>query len=467
MLKLQRIFKNYEETGSLAEQVNLYGFIGPEAFLTKSGETGVILEVRGVDSECLDQAAIDGYTKRLESALKLFDENCRLYQYLFKRNNQTIPYRLYANPVVDAAIANRIRYLQSKAGSLFGLSVFYVLLYRRSEIASRLASILSGFLEHPAKNFWKLCAQSFSTNKTILLLGKDLEEAQASVLGKARNFILQVSDFLPVRILGKHEAFAVLKRTLNFDPEKLGAARLKHDTFLDYYLPESHIECHRRHLRVDDDYVKVLTLKEPSAQSFPLIFRRLLEVEANYHIVTEWKKEDSGKTRRTIQAKRRHFHNTKRSFASQMSLGDAPPRRTSCSMIPRKPRCGSLDEEPRRRSRSPEIISGLFSLTVVIYDRDLAKVERACAEFYKVFSVHDAQLYEEKYNLLNAFLAAVPGNHVFNLRYLYLLNTNYADFSFLFTLDSGDARNRHLRAEYLAVLETNHHTPYFSESPLP
>ena len=55
MLKLQRIFKNYEETGSLAEQVNLYGFIGPEVFLTKSGETGVVLEVRGVDYECLDQ----------------------------------------------------------------------------------------------------------------------------------------------------------------------------------------------------------------------------------------------------------------------------------------------------------------------------------------------------------------------------------------------------------------------------
>ena len=104
---------------------------------------------------------------------------------------------------------------------------------------------------------------------------------------------------------------------------------------------------------------------------------------------------------------------------------------------------------------------GQFSLTVVIYDLDLAKVDRACAEFYKVFSVHDAQLYEEKYNLLNAFLAAVPGNHVFNLRYLYLLNTNYADFSFLFTLHCGEPRNRHLRQEYLAVLETNHHTPYF------
>jgi len=40
---------------------------------------GVILEVRGVDYECLDSASIDGFTKRLESALKLFDENYRLY----------------------------------------------------------------------------------------------------------------------------------------------------------------------------------------------------------------------------------------------------------------------------------------------------------------------------------------------------------------------------------------------------
>jgi hypothetical protein len=41
---------------------------------------------------------------------------------------------------------------------------------------------------------------------------------------------------------------------------------------------------------------------------------------------------------------------------------------------------------------------GEFSLTVVIYDLDLAKVEAACADFYKVFSIADAQLLEERYN---------------------------------------------------------------------
>jgi type IV secretion/conjugal transfer VirB4 family ATPase len=458
MLRLSRIFKNYGETGSLSEQVNLYGFIGPEVFLTKSGEVGLILEVQGVDYECLDSRSIDGFTKRLESALKLFDENCRVYQYLFKHNNETIPYKLYGTPVVDAAIRNRIAYLASKSDTLFSLSVYYVVLYRESEAAHRLAGVLREFSRSPRKGFAELAAQ-LSSKKQVLALGEHVDRAQSVLLEKARGFLLQVSDFLPAQILGKQEAFRVLKRTLNFDPRKLEAAKLKHDTFLDYYLPESHLECHRRHLRLDDYYVKVLTLKEPAAQSFPLILKRLLEVEANFHVVTEWMKEDGGKTRRTIQAKRRHFHNTKRSFFSQVNMNDAPAQ----DML--------LDDSKESRVRElgegiKEIelegnYFGLFSLAVVIYDLDLNRVERACAEFYKVFSVHDAQLYQERFNLLNSFLATVPGNHPFNLRYLYLLNTNYADFSFLFTLHSGEPRNGHLRAEYLAVLETNHHTPYF------
>ncbi len=458
MLRLSGIFKNYRETGSLNEQVNLFGFIGPHVFLTKTGDVGVILEVRGVDYECLDAAAIDGFTKRLESALKLFDENCRVYQYLFKRNNETIPYKLYANPVVDAAIKNRIAYLAGKADMLFSLSVYFVVLYEGFQASHKLASALTHLTSDPKRAIAELRAH-FSTRKQTVVLGRHVSEAETTLLQKARSFILHVSDFLAVRLLDKQEAFGILKKTLNFNPAKLELAKLKYDTFLDYYLPESPIECHRGHLRVDDYYVKVLTLKEPSAQSFPLIFKRLLEVEANYYVVTEWKKEDSGKTRRAIQAKRRHFHNTKRSFMSQVNLNDAAPQDVLLD--------DSKESQVRELGEGIKEIElhgnyfGHFSLTVVIYDLDLAKLDRACADFYKVFSVHDAQLYEEKYNLLNAFLAAVPGNHVFNLRTLYLLNTNYADFSFLFTLHCGQPRNAHLRQEYLAVLETNHHTPYF------
>jgi type IV secretion/conjugal transfer VirB4 family ATPase len=458
MLKLARIVRNYEEAGALNGQINLYGFLSDCVFLTKSGELGVILEVRGVDFECLDDASIDALTKRLESAFRLFDENYRIYQYLFKRNNPGVPYQLYGNAIVDAAILNRIRYLESKADKLFSLSLYYVVLFEGSRAARTIASVLTEIPERPLESLRELRAW-FSTQKQVVLEERELSRAESILLQKTSSFLLQVQDFVSVRILDKQDAFRVLTQILNFAPMKIEHARLKHDTFLDYYVCGSHLECHRGHLRVDDYYVKVLTLKEPSAQSFPLILKRLLEVQANFYVVTEWKKEDAGKTRRVIQAKRRHFHNTKRSFFSQVNLNDAPAQDVLLD--------DSKESQVRELGEGIKELElhgnyfGQFSLTMVVYDLEMAAVDRASAEFYKVFSVHDAQLYEERYNLLNAFLAAVPGNHAFNLRYLYLLNTNYADYSFLFTLDSGHPHNAHLRQEYLAVLETNHGTPYF------
>jgi type IV secretion/conjugal transfer VirB4 family ATPase len=458
MLRLERIFRNYEETGSLNERVNLYGFIDQNAFLTKTGDLGLVLEVQGVDYECLDDQTVDGLTKRLESALKLFDENYRVYQYLFKRNSPAIPHTLYGKPVVDAAIRSRIAYLADKAENLFSVAIYFVVLFEGFRYARNFRAVLAELPAQPRKALGELLA-AFSTRKQLVLMEREVERARAILERKARSFLLQVSDFLPARLLDKHEAFRVLQRTLNFAAHKNELATLRYDTFLDWQLAESHVECHRGYLRVDDDYVKVLTLKEPSAQSFPLIFKKLMDVPGNFHVVTEWKKEDSGKTRRVIQAKRRHFHNTRHSFFSQVNLNDAAPHDVLLD--------DSKESQVRELGKGIEEIElygnyfGRFSLTVVVYDRNLAKVERACADFYKVFSVHDAQLYEEKYNLLNAFLAAVPGNHVFNLRSLYLLNTNYADFSFLFTLSCGEPRNQHLRQEYLALLETNHGTPYF------
>jgi len=323
MLRLQRIFKNYDETGSFNEQVSLYGFVDSHVFLTKTGDLGVILEVQGVDYECLDGSTLDGLTKRLESALKLFDDNYRIYQYLFKRNNESIPYKLYGKPVVDAAIQNRLAYFAGKADTLFALTIYYVILFEGFRNTRKFGSTLLEILKRPTEALSELLAY-FSARKQVLLLDTEMGKHQATLLQKAESFILQVSDFLPVRLLDKQEAFRILKKTLNFAPTKIESARLKYDTFLDYYLCESHLECHRGHLRLDDYFVRVLTLKEPSAQSFPLIFKRLLEVQTNYHVVTEWKKEDPGETRRVIQSKRRHFHNTKHSFISQVNLNDAP-----------------------------------------------------------------------------------------------------------------------------------------------
>ena len=94
-----------------------------------------------------------------------------------------------------------------------------------------------------------------------MLLEEEIVRAQAALEQKIESFILQVNDFSPVKLLEKSKAFCVLKQILNFAPEKSQSATLKHDTFLDYYLCESQLECHRGLLRVDDFYLKFSRLK--------------------------------------------------------------------------------------------------------------------------------------------------------------------------------------------------------------
>ena len=460
MLRLASALRCYRDTGSLNEHINLFGFIDDHTFLTKSGDVGVVLAVGGVDYECLDANRIDSCTKRLESAFKILDGPCRIYQYLFKRKALEIPHRKYENPIVSAAIDNRISYLKGKADSLYELTIYFIVLFEDSS-AKQAAIRALATTGHDKHRVWCELKATLSSQKQVLLLESEVERAQATLFQKVSSFILQVNDFLPIELLGRRKAFRVLKRILNFAPHKLQFAELKQDTFLDYYLCESHLECHRGFLRVDDFYAKILTLKEPSMHSFPLIFQKLLEVQGNFFIVTEWKKEEPDKTRGRIHSRRRHFHNTKRSLVSYMNTSDTPAAAQDILIDDSKEaQVQSLGQALKELEVNGNYF-GEYSLTVVVYDLDLARVETACADFYKIFSIHDAQLYEERYNLLNAYLSTVPGNSAFNLRRLYITNANHADYSFLFTLHGGDPENHHLRKEYLAVLETSHHTPYF------
>ena len=106
MLRIDRILKPWNESGALNAQINLYGFWNDEVFLTKSGDLGIVLRVRGVDYESLDQAAQEYAVKRLEAALKIFGPGFHVYQYLLKTNRPNIPFESSDDPVVKRRSIN-------------------------------------------------------------------------------------------------------------------------------------------------------------------------------------------------------------------------------------------------------------------------------------------------------------------------------------------------------------------------
>jgi type IV secretion/conjugal transfer VirB4 family ATPase len=275
------------------------------------------------------------------------------------------------------------------------------------------------------------------------------------------SFVVQLQDAVRLELLDVQAGFHVFSRLLNYAPDKSDSMRLYSDEGIDFQLANSALECHRDHLALDDYYVRVLTLKEPPAQTFPNLLAALLELPSNFIAVTEWSREDNFAMRKAINSQRRHHHNSKASMMNYASWRDQPTRPDEVLIDDAEvAHVADLGQNLRAMEIEGHYF-GQFSLTVILYGLDPTRVERGVAECFKVFSTHDAALFDERYNLLNAWLAAVPGNDAYNLRRFWLMNTNYADLAFLFSHSTGEPWNRHLDREYLALLETDHGTRYF------
>ena len=458
MLRLHKVIKPWKEADSLNDNINLYGFWSETAFLTKSGDVGMVLNVPGVDYESLDYNSQDYSVKRLESAQKSFGSGFRVYQYLFKSNRPEIPFESYDDPIVQTEVNHRREFFAAKRDHLYQVEIFYCVLLQGAQSKTRIGSALGRLVNDPAGGFGELKAQ-FSNGGMKTLLRTQIEHDVALLEQRVRAFIHQLSDFMRIDILNQNGQFRFFRRLLNYDDWRIAGAP-KSTQFLDYQTVNSDIEAERDYLRVGDHFVRVLTMKEAIGETRPLVLDALLKIPGNFYVVTEWAPITTDKARKEVTKRRRHFNISKTGFISQ--LGNDQTKTN--------PRDVLVDESKQvdienlgdcLRALGEGQSLGEFSLTIVVYSRDSRELERLVGEFSGVFTNADGSLVAETYNQLNAYFAAVPGNYAFNLRRLYLLNTNYADLSFLFTILPGDRRNQHLGTEYLAVLETDNSTPYF------
>jgi type IV secretion/conjugal transfer VirB4 family ATPase len=463
MYKVENITKDWKEAGSLQAHINLYGFWDEHCFLTKTGDLGSVLRIGGIDYESLDHAGRDHAVRRLEAAFRSLDDKTRLYQVLFKRNRPAIPHAEYENPLVRAAVEQRSAFLQSKADRLYSIEIYWVVMVDGKVAKTGLFHALSQLSKSPRKGIREL-KTLFSGQRQRTLLYRQIERDRLLLRQKIQSLSGQLSDLTTVELLGAEKIFRLDRRLVNFRPSKIdeevNGAPLAGTRHLDWQICDSELEAHRGYLRLDDDFVRVLTLKELPGETRPLLLQGLFDIPANFHVVTEWHPVDNAKTRKEIASRRRHHHNSKTSFIS--NLQDRQNTGSQDELIDDSKAAAVAELGNALTAMGMEGKTfGEFMLSVVIYDEDRMKVEHAVAEFQKLFTQHDGLLYEERYNLLNAFFATVPGNKQFNLRKQWALNSNYADLSFLFTVDRGSQWNPHLEREYIAALETTHGTPYY------
>jgi type IV secretion system protein VirB4 len=397
-----------EEAAPLHLRVGVYEFLDDGVFVCKNGQIGKVYALAGRDGECLDDSEIDEFTQAWERVMGLLDENFTLYQYLIRWNNEI---KLFIVPLC--------------AAPGFKVSQWSAEKEIRHHRAKRLAQF-------------------------------------NSLTSVSRSSAEQAGCLAP---LNQQETFRFLRLLLNFSDEKrtliLNPSRPDR---LDEQIVDTDIEGWEDHLRADNHHVKAMTLTNAAPEdSNPMMFCDLLGVDANFHVVTEWRrfKDSSAVVRKQADFmwKMRISIFKQMANAASSSAGKEnakPEERKNKAQLENVDELDTAVADIQNRG----LTTGEFSLSVVVYDESREKMERAATEIKTVFARREFHLFEERHNLFRCLWATVPGGSCFQRRRLKLMNTNAADYSLIWKPDTGDASNVHLKSPNLLTLETRQKTSY-------
>jgi len=452
VIRVDRIFRDYLESGALNEQIAIWGFVDASTFLTKAGDVGVVFEMKGPDPTALTHEERQRMTHQFESALRLLNERVRVYQYFIKQQLRPFAPAVAPRALAAESFQRRAAYLNERRSRLFTINHYLVLVLEHDRLSGVHRSFRDLF-----KQPIEVVRERLSLRDTVTLLEAQLDQSIRSLEHLAASICVQLVD-CRLRKLPKLEAFKVLRRLVNFEPHVVDGASLRYDTHVDYFLADSPVECYRDHLRVGSRIVTALSMKEPPSRTYAHMLSDLVRIPCEFIACLEWQRFSNDKVRRDIHARRRHFFNKRVSLVNYVS-----PETQADEMLV-DDSAGAMVSQLGDALVEIEANGHFFgsaSLTVLLHGNDRDALKGAAADAIKTLAAHDGVFIEESYNLLNAWLAVVPGNKTHNLRRLALLETNAADLSFVFAQDCGEERCPHLGTQALAVFETPEQTPYF------
>jgi hypothetical protein len=315
---MSRILRDYNDAGGLNTLLAPWGFVADSTVLTKAGHVALAYKVHGVDVDGLTHDERHAVARRMEAALRVLDERCRVYQYLVKRTADRFVAPFCPEPVAQEAATRRAAYLNARRSELCRLELFLVLLYEPPRRA-RMATSLEGFWRTPRESLraW------LSTERTLQIVASELDAAVDALHHKVELFEAQLVD-LGLTRLSRDGTFRFLRRLVNYDPAVVDATRATApDTHLDFFVGDSPVECHRDHLIVGRRTVKVLSMKEPPSQTFAHLLGELFAVPGEFVACFEWQRISADRMRRDIQSRRRHFFNKRVSLVNYITPGEA------------------------------------------------------------------------------------------------------------------------------------------------
>jgi type IV secretion system protein TrbE len=422
-------------------------------FLVKTGHAGIMLQLKGINRDCINGAMAEAFTARVRQALKGFSDDYRIYEFVIKNGDAEIPVSDHAiNNLAREAALKRKRFLESN--DLYKSGIFYCFLYKPKPL---------NYTPRPRGGL----SISLKLKSHLKILARELERNRRTVFHRARSFVTEIGDLLQPRILPKDEACLLWRILTNLDPKLAAAVPVTGTTDVDQCLGSTHLNLNPDGISTNYRYVRVLSMKETPKVSGPNMFADLCRIKANFILCMQYEPYTAAQSIKEIGYASHHFH-----YAQWMqSLGNLftmlcnkfTGKSETDKILADESATANLEEiNQLAKALNDDDVLGELVFTLVLHDTDEGKLDLAAAEAIRAMGQYGASMFLETYNGRDAYLGILPGNKEYTLDRTYLvLRSTFADMSFIYRLSNGEQRNSYLGSEYLFAAENSDSEPYY------
>lgn len=456
--KLKRALSRNAERG-LSAYIDLYGFIDPQTILTYNGTLLVGYELAGIDYEGLEEEELMAKTLEFAKHLQSIDQECVVYQWMHRRKVSGVVAQ-GDDPVYRELAANRKKLFEEEK-AFFETRLFMAIEFPlkpvkenkslRELLPKETLAWIDAIKRGEGIARLKSKVREYQKRRDNVLevgLSELKDYVQEKVISTLISFERAMANLGPVR-MDYQSFFEAMLPILNPEPDKW-RVRCVHPAPLDHHLQLSSYDLSGgRHIRIDDSWVDVFTLKSTAEALTPRVLGKLDELPFELMVSTTWARIAEEKAEGLINRQRRGFKH-------QLRFGN--PNRDSGNDIQagyRQDIVNHLDHALRELKNDDTAWFGRMSVTVMITAKSETELERRKAAVRTIF--YDASLipFDEDINLFFAWVSMLPGGFWrHNFRKLVVTNRNLAAFAPIWRLENGQARSEHYRGPALSLLET-------------
>lgn len=439
---LNDILKNYNN--SYKAYIPFEDLWADGVVLNKTNSFMVAYKIRFHDLDYLEEEDYEYILKRINQSLRRLPDGYSVHMEVQRNKSNQYPKKDLKNSPYPTQIIEAIRENSIINQDFYITEYFLTITYTLSnEIISTLDNMIN---LNPKKRK--------SVNKEDVI--KEIKKELQGFLDTVEIFETQYKTaVISIDRLLEEELLGFLYTTINMEKKEKVAVPTNGSMFLDEYLTMSTLKKDKEDssAMINDEYIKAVTINHFPTYTYPRIFNALENLNFEYRYVNRFIILSREEALEILKNSRLYFNMKLKSLMQWIidAVKQEDATRTDVRQLEKLNEINILEQE----LKNGDICYGYYTFTLLIKDKNLERLEKKVQEVKKVLSVLDFVAGEDKYNLIDSIIGAIPSNIVNNIRKLPMHTKNVATLMPMSSLYIGDKYNKHLKDVALLTTKTD------------